>query len=328
MKTKTEIKKIIAFIVSLMLIFSLTACSDKEEAQTDTVMAIVNGQDVLDSEAENFLRIYLFFNYGMNVDDPSLDPTMLDKFKYETAANILIDSIVIQEYLGDEVVMTPEATAQVNETIASLRGDESLQAELESMNITDEDIKSFYQYMYLTNAFISKVSEENPIDDAALEQYYEENKATFVSPSAMTASHILMGSSAHTAEEKEAAQKVLDRAKSGEDFAALATEFSTDTGSKDNGGDLGSFSKGEMVAQFEEAAFALKNGEISDLVESEYGFHIIKATSDPSEEVQKSFEEVRAEILSTLHSENAAAKLKELKAAADIEYITAVKPSS
>jgi parvulin-like peptidyl-prolyl isomerase len=72
------------------------------------------------------------------------------------------------------------------------------------------------------------------------------------------------------------AEEVLKRAKAGEDFAKLAQEFSTDPGSKDKGGDLGWFGRGTMLPEFEQATYALKPGEISDLVQTKHGFHIIK----------------------------------------------------
>jgi parvulin-like peptidyl-prolyl isomerase len=94
---------------------------------------------------------------------------------------------------------------------------------------------------------------------------------------------------------REKAEEVLKRARAGEDFAKLAQEFSSDTGNKDKGGDLGWFGHGAMVKEFEEAAYALKPGEISNVVETRFGFHIIKLEERKTETREgKSEETIRA----------------------------------
>jgi peptidyl-prolyl cis-trans isomerase C len=130
-----------------------------------------------------------------------------------------------------------------------------------------------------------EVKSKITITDEAAKKFYDENPAEFEQPESVRAAHILISTvnnetqqpvSAEVKKEKEQlAKKLKERAEKGEDFAKLAKEFSEDPGSKDKGGEY-KFSKGKMVPEFETAAFSLKTNQISDIVETRFGFHIIK----------------------------------------------------
>ncbi|WP_054709168.1 peptidylprolyl isomerase [Bacillus sp. JCM 19041] len=163
---------------------------------------------------------------------------------------------------------------------------------------TDEElVENFSQLMpiedmdQLINDFvIPEVTLTNLMEEGldtsteALEEYYNENEHLFHE---IEARHILV-------EDEETANEVVDRLNDGEDFAELATELSTDPGTAENGGDLGSFSYGSMVPEFSEAAFALEVNEISDPVQSQHGFHVIEVTEIHSSTFDESEEAVKA----------------------------------
>jgi peptidyl-prolyl cis-trans isomerase D len=131
---------------------------------------------------------------------------------------------------------------------------------------------------------------------ADVQRFYNDNIAQFQTPEQIRASHILLNTAGKDeAAVQKQAEDILKQARAGADFAALATKFSEDEGSKVNGGDLDYFSRGRMVPEFETAAFALQPGQISDLVKSQYGFHIIKVV-DKKPAVTRTFDEVRPQI--------------------------------
>ena len=141
------------------------------------------------------------------------------------------------------------------------------------------------------------------ITDDEIEEYYEYNMDTFLQPKEVKARHILFKLSqyADEAEEKkvkEKAAEVLEKARKGSDFATLAKEYSEGP-TKSSGGDLGYFTAGRMVKPFEETAFKMKKGEISDLVRTRFGYHIIKV-EDVKEARTKALDEVRDQISKTL----------------------------
>ena len=140
-----------------------------------------------------------------------------------------------------------------------------------------------------------------------IKRYYEDNEQQYSTPEQVRASHILFKTQGKDdAAVKKQAEEVLAKAKSGADFAKLATQYSEDDTSKVKGGDLDFFPKGQMVPEFDKAAFSMNVGDISDLVKSQYGYHIIKVT-EKKPATKKSLDDVRAQIEDQLKWERAQA---------------------
>jgi peptidyl-prolyl cis-trans isomerase D len=145
----------------------------------------------------------------------------------------------------------------------------------------------------------TKVSPED------VQRYYEDNQQQYSTPEQVHASHILLKTEGKDdAAVKKEAEDLLAKAKAGADFAQLATKYSEDDESKVKGGDLGYFSKGQMVPEFDAAAFALEPGQISDVIKSPFGYHIIKVI-DKKPAATRPLDEVRAQIEDQLKTERA-----------------------
>ncbi|TLN04346.1 peptidylprolyl isomerase, partial [bacterium] len=136
-----------------------------------------------------------------------------------------------------------------------------------------------------------KVEQEAKVSDEEMKKFYDENKEKFKSGEQVQASHILVKT------EKEA-QDILAQLKKGASFEELAKKYSTDSTAA-KGGDLGWFSKGAMVPEFDKAAFGLKVGELSGIVKTQFGFHIIKVTGKRPAGV-RTFDEVKEQIKANL----------------------------
>lgn len=151
-----------------------------------------------------------------------------------------------------------------------------------------EDVKK----MVIVEAYVrKKIESEVKVSDDDMKKFYDQNKDKFKTGEQIRASHILVKT------EKEA-QDVLDQLKKGASFEDLAKKYSKDA-SAAKGGDLGWFSKGAMVPEFEKAAFSLKPGQVSGIVQTPYGFHIIKVTGERPAGV-RSFDEVKDQIKAAL----------------------------
>ena len=159
------------------------------------------------------------------------------------------------------------------------------------------------------------------VPPADVQRFYNDNIAQYQTPEQIRASHILLNTAGkEEAAVRKQAENLLQQVKAGGDFAALATKFSEDTGSATKGGDLDYFSRGRMVPEFETAAFALEPGQTSDIVRTQYGFHIINMV-DKKPAVTRPLDDVRPQIEDQLKRQRAdeqvAARAKELAARID-----------
>jgi peptidyl-prolyl cis-trans isomerase D len=200
---------------------------------------------------------------------------------------------------------------------------------LPQVKVTDDMVKAFYdknaalfqipeqvkaEYIVLDSA---AVESQVAVTDAEVAQFYNTNQKRFTTPEQRTASHILITKAQGAKPAEEAAAKAKAEAvlaevrKNPADFAAIAKAQSQDPGSAEQGGDLGAVERGSLVKPVEDAIYSLKEGEVSGIVPSEFGFHIIKVTSvKPA--AQKSLDAAKEEIAAELKKSKLSKKYSEL----------------
>lgn len=245
--------------------------------QIPAIVARVNGEAIERWEFDNAVK---------RVEARAGAPVPPDK-RDEVLRNVL-DQLIAYHLLAQESrsrkmdVPDSEVDARMAEIRKSFPDDKAFQQGIAAQGLTVDQVREQTR----TNLQVSKiidaeVASKIVVADAEISSFYQQNLERFKQGETVHASHILIGlPQNHTAEQKTQAktkaQAVLKQVRDGADFAALARAESQDTGSAQNGGDLGFFPKGQMTPAFEEAAFKLKAGGLSPVVETPFGFHIIK----------------------------------------------------
>lgn len=227
---------------------------------------------------------------GEKISKDELYSLLIDQGGTQLVDYLITEKIIEQESDKQDITISNDAVKEEYQTmIASYGGEEAFLQQLETSGSTVEDVKKDLE----TNLKIEKLLEpEIKISEDEMKIYFDENKESFAEPEQVKASHILV-------EDAAKAKEVKEKLDGGADFTEIAKEYSTDTSNSENGGDLGYFAKGEMVAEFEEAAFAMKEGEISEPVKTELGYHIIKF-ADKKAAADAVFEDKKEEIKETL----------------------------
>jgi peptidyl-prolyl cis-trans isomerase D len=217
----------------------------------------------------------------------------ITSFATPALADVTLNAFYERRQIQIAKFVASDFTAQIKPIVAEL--EDCYKANSEKYKSAE---RADVEFVILDLASIQKTI---TVPESELKTFYEQNVARLANLEERRASHILINAdkAAPAAERDKArakAQEILATVKqSPEKFAELAKKFSQDTGSANKGGDLDFFARGAMVKPFEDVAFALKKGETSDVVESEFGFHIIRVT-DIKQPKQKSFEESRASL--------------------------------
>ncbi|MFO7731974.1 MAG: peptidylprolyl isomerase [Spirochaetia bacterium] len=288
-------------------------------------VATVNGEEISQQEFEQLLNYfrYQYMQQGMQVEGAQLQ--QLQAMVLES----LIDNELMYQ-IANENGYGPsdkELDEELKKTKEQFEDETAYQQALDQQGMNEQELKQeLAKQMTKVQFEEDKFGDQVTVDSAEVREYYEENPEQFEQPEQVRASHILIQVEEDaTEEDKEAAKEKLQAAKErieqGEEFSDVAREVSEGP-SSERGGDLDYFGRGQMVPEFEEVAFNMDIGEVSDVVKTSFGFHLIKLT-DFKEAEKASFNEVEENIKTHLErvklQEAKKAFLDEEKQNADIE---------
>ena len=247
-------------------------------AQLPDVLARVNGEEVTKVDFDRLIT-----NMEASARQP-VPAERRDEILRKALDDLVTYKLLSQETRARKIAVTDE---EVESTIKQMRSqlpnEQEFKKALTARGVTLEKLKSDTRLDIGINKMMEAEAATQPAPgDVQVREFYDKNPDKFKQDEACRASHILfkVDESADATTKKKAkdqAETVLKQARAGADFAELARKYSAD-GSAQQGGDLNFFTKGQMVPAFDQAAFALKPGQISDIVTTQFGYHIIKVT--------------------------------------------------
>jgi len=279
-----------------------------EKPAADRAVVTINGKPIMTSTVEAKLAEALQEQLGrMMAGGANLPPeavnSMRERMRKDIIESMVTEQLVDEKLKADKIEVTDK---DVDARIEMIRDDnnmtmEQIEQELAKDGVTIEAFRADVRHSLRIEKLLDKemaAAGEPGVTDADVRKYYDENTDRFSTPEQVRASHILIKTEglddAGKAEAKKKIEDLLAKARAGEDFAALAREHSEDPGSKARGGEY-VFPRGQMVKPFEDAALALESGQISDVVETQFGYHIIKL-SEKLPAKTASFDEVQIKL--------------------------------
>jgi peptidyl-prolyl cis-trans isomerase C len=271
------------------------------KAENSPTVAKVEGTAITRTDLDRAMSVLI----AQNRIQPGTTPEAM-----KAAQSAALDQLIYAELMYQQGLKTPPADLdkQIDFKMAQNKGKfpspELFEDALKKSGVTEKDLTEITKKdIIISNYIETKIVPTITVSDEEIKNFYNENRDKLVEEPQVKASHILIGVDAGAPAEtkqkaREKAEGILKELNAGKDFAEMAKTNST-CPSKDQGGDLGFFGKGQMVPEFEQAAFALKPGELSKVVETQFGYHIIKVTERKDAEPPK-LEELKEKIAAFL----------------------------
>jgi len=285
------------------------------------VVARVNGQDVPRSDFDRLLK-----QMEMQAGQP-VPPNRRDEVYRAVLDQLVTYTALVHEAKARKIEVTPAEAKQVSDAkIAELRQQipdpKAFNKALAERNMTLERLRADIRNDIAINKLMeTEIANAPAVTDADVREFYDKNPNEFAG---LRASHILIRPAGFDEDSKKKAraqaEDLMKQAKAGADFADLARKHSAD-GSAQQGGDLGFFTKSSMVPAFSDAAFALKPGAISNVVETQFGYHVIKAVERKDVPFEEASNKIRGFLTAKRRDERQQAFVAEVKTRSKIEVL-------
>lgn len=307
-------RKFLAIGLLVAMIFAISGCTKGKEG----LVAKVDGEGITIEEFESDFEVYKKI-YEQRLGEGAMSEvgedgkTLEENLKNEIVQKLIMEKLVAKEATKMDISVTDEEIEeQMSNYTTMMGGQEKFDEFLENNKISKEFFKENLRKEILFNKHRETFMAETNISEKEAQKYFNANKDDLV---VIKASHILVKT-------EEEGKKILERLNAGEKFDVLAKDLSIDKASAVNGGDLGYFTKGSMISEFEEVAFNLKVGEISDLVKTEVGYHIIYL-----EDRKDTFETLKDDIMKLLKEQKYLKSVQDLRSSAKVKVYLDSKDS-
>ena len=300
-----------------------------EEAAA-VVVAKVNGKDITEGEIHKVLGLFKK-QMGARVPPDQMEAA-LPRIRERIVEELVMRQIMLAEVAKQGISLSDSEFAEIKQELAAeLPAGTTLETYMAETGTTETEMR---EQMAVRKMIMAKADALAKPTDEEIQKFYDENKEGFAQGETVTASHILIKLDPTDDEAAKAAKRariedLRKQALEGADFAELA-KANSDCPSASAGGDLGSFGRGQMVPEFEDAAFSQPTGSVGEVVETQFGYHIIKVT-EHQEAKAIDFNEAKARISDILFSQKQQDAVKEyvegLRKQADVQRFDEVLPA-